>query len=179
RIQHRGHAALHVLLAQARADHALFDEVHRRGQRAGTQQQGQVRSFLRAFQAGGLELLAEHAVDGGHRDDLLAGAGDADFLAVRAGGDLGYALDVDHRHRLADVSLVKSNMRWPPMPFRRTETIGVPVCWSKPERASTSWSPVAMTRLLRMIGMGFPSGPISLRKNNLPSGGTMPLCIAS
>src|SRR5690606_2163926 len=63
----------------------------------------QVRGFLRAFQAGGLELLAEHAVDGGHRDDLLAGAGDADFLAVRAGGDLGYALDVDHRHRLADV----------------------------------------------------------------------------
>ena len=64
---------------------------------------------------------------------------------------------------LPTLALVKSSMRWPPMPLSVTDTIGVPDCESKPERASTSWSPVAITRLLSRIGMGLPSTPTSLR----------------
>src|SRR3546814_11832516 len=102
RVQHRPGAALDVFLAQARADHALLDEVHRRGQRAGAQLQRQVLGELRAFKAGGLEVLAEHALDGGDVDHLLGGTSAAHFLAVDFLHFLD-ALDVHHGHRLADV----------------------------------------------------------------------------
>ncbi|KAG1084354.1 hypothetical protein G6F40_014517 [Rhizopus arrhizus] len=86
---------------RARADHALFDEVHRRRQRAGLQQLGQVFGFL-LLQAGGLEVLAEHAVDVGHRDHFLVDLEATHFLAV-ADGHGRHALGVDHRHRLVHV----------------------------------------------------------------------------
>ena len=54
-------------------------------------------------------------------------------------------------------------MRWPPTLFRRTLTAGVPVCESKNEVAFCSCSPEAITRLLSRIGIGLPSGPVSLR----------------
>ena len=67
------HAAVDVVRAEARADRALLDDVERRRQRAGAQQQ---REFARlvGHHAGDLEVAAEHAADGGDADDLLLGA---------------------------------------------------------------------------------------------------------
>lgn len=69
---------------------------------AGAQQQGLVGAFLHALQAGGLEIAIEHALDGGDRDHLLVDAGGAHFLAIDE-LHFRHALDVDHRHRLANV----------------------------------------------------------------------------
>src|SRR5690606_16040030 len=55
-----------------------------------------------AVQAGGLELLAEDAVDVGDRDHFLADAGGPDLLTIDH-PDFRDAVDIDDRHRLADV----------------------------------------------------------------------------
>src|SRR3546814_2938670 len=52
--------------------------------------------------AGGLEVLAEHALDGGDVDHLLGGTSATHFLAVDFLHFLD-AFDVHHGHRLADV----------------------------------------------------------------------------
>jgi hypothetical protein len=102
--QHRLRAALHVLGAQARADDALLGDHHRRRQRAGLEQAGQVLGLVDRLQAGGLELAAEHALDGRGADHFLVDLGGAHFLAV---DDLlvQHRLDVHRRHLLADVVL--------------------------------------------------------------------------
>ena len=77
----RAHAALDVVLAEARADGALLDDVERRRERAGAQQQRELARLARQ-QAGDLEVAAEHAADGGDADHLLLGALGAGTLAV-------------------------------------------------------------------------------------------------
>jgi hypothetical protein len=63
----RLHAAVDVLLAEARADGALLDLEDRRRQRAGAQQQGEVAG-LEGLEAGDHEAVGEHAADGRHAD---------------------------------------------------------------------------------------------------------------
>ena len=97
------HAALDVVGAEARADGALLDDVERRSQRTGTQQQ---REFTRlvGHHARDLEVAAEHAADRGLVDDLLLGAFVAGARAL-AGLAFGHALLLDEhdRHRTAEV----------------------------------------------------------------------------
>ena len=92
-----------VVLAEARADRALLDDVERRRQRAGAQQQREL-ARLAGHQARDLEVAAEHAADGRDADDLLLGAFVARAHAV-AGLAFGHALLLDEhdRHRLAEV----------------------------------------------------------------------------
>jgi hypothetical protein len=81
------HTFLDVFRAQRRADGALFDDFHRRGQRAGAQQQGDVLRFGQAHAAG---------------DDGFA-VGDG-FVDGGGGNDFGLALfHQHHRHAFADV----------------------------------------------------------------------------
>src|SRR5690348_5927185 len=97
----RAIALLDVVLAEARPDHVLVDDVHRRRQRTRAQHQRQRLRFLLA-QPGGLELLAEHALDHRVVQHRLGGLGGMDFLAV---DELHHrrGLDVHHAHVLADV----------------------------------------------------------------------------
>ncbi len=80
-------ALVDVFRAHAGADGTLLDDLHRRCQRAGTQQQGDVGGLLRGFHAGDLHPAA------------------ADFLADDRRGDrLGAALlDQQDGHALADI----------------------------------------------------------------------------
>jgi len=52
-----------VFCAQARANGAFFHDGHRRGQRAGANQQGNIIGFLLAHRARNLELVTEFAAD--------------------------------------------------------------------------------------------------------------------
>ena len=78
---------LDVLGAQARADGAFFDDVHRRGERAGAQQQRRVVGFHRAHAAGNL-----HAATADFGADDRCG----DYFALAL-------LDEQDGHALADV----------------------------------------------------------------------------
>ena len=75
-----------VLGTQARADGAFLDDVHRGGQRTGTQQQRQVAGVLGRTHARDLEAAAQFGLDGGHRQHLA--------LAL---------LEEHHGHGLVDV----------------------------------------------------------------------------
>ncbi len=99
--QQRAHALVDVVLAEARADQPLLDDEHRRRQRAGAQQLGELLA-LAAGEAGDLELVGEHAADGRDVDDVLARHVDRDLLAALV-AQLALALDEHHRHRLAEV----------------------------------------------------------------------------
>ncbi|SBP87233.1 hypothetical protein THIARS_50481 [Thiomonas delicata] len=84
---HRVKALRDVLLAQARADGAFLDDLHRRRQRSGAQQQGDIVGFRHGHVA----------------RDLHAAAGDF-ATHHRRGHDLGaVAVDQHHRNTLADV----------------------------------------------------------------------------
>src|SRR3990170_6935504 len=93
------------------SDGALLDDLHRRRERAGAQQQRQLVGLLHAVHALDLEALAELASNHRRGDDLLHPATRARLapvfvqhrptLGVEPG--LGLDLDVYHRHALADV----------------------------------------------------------------------------
>ncbi|CAJ9898899.1 Uncharacterised protein [Burkholderia pseudomallei] len=83
---HRMEAHPDVVRAEARADRAFLDDVHRRGERARAQQQREIGGRLRGRLARDLEAVAELRLD--RRD------GQHFALAL---------LEQHHRHRLADV----------------------------------------------------------------------------
>ena len=99
--QQRARAVLDVVLADARADHALLDDDDRRGERAGAQQLGEFGALGRR-QAGDLEVVGEHAADGRDADDLFLRAVDGDFAAV-ALDELALLLDEHDGHRPVQV----------------------------------------------------------------------------
>ncbi len=99
----RPEAAIDVVLTEARTHRALLDDVERRGQGAGTEQQRELASLAR-HETGDLEIAAEHPLDGRDADDLFLGAFGARTHAA-ALLLLGQALLLDehHRHRAAQV----------------------------------------------------------------------------
>ncbi len=74
-----------VLRPQAGADQAFLDDLHRRRQRSGPQQQGQVVGGLGGPQPGDLEARAELALDGGDGQHLAASLLERDLAHEPAG----------------------------------------------------------------------------------------------
>ncbi len=99
----RAHAAVDVVLAEARTYRALLDDVERSCQRPRAQQQRELPS-LSGQQARDLEVAAEYAADGRDADDLLLGAlGAGTHTVARLVFLDSLLLDEHDRHRPAEV----------------------------------------------------------------------------
>ena len=160
--QHRAETLADVVLAEARADDALLDDVGRCGERAGAQQQRQFGGFFHAAEAGGVEAVGEHAVD--RRRLLMTCSVTFARLHFLAVDDFGFGRTRSMKTtamRLPTFWLVKSSIFLPPAALRRTETAGGrPADPGRPTRRPVS-SPETMIFFFSMTGIGFPSGPFT------------------
>ncbi len=152
-ISERPHAAVDVVLAEARADRALLHDVERRRERAGPQQQRQLAG-LAGQQPGDLEIAAEHAADGRDADDLLLralGAG-AHAVAGLALATRFFSMNTTAIGRPRFSRVVRS-ISEAPRASSLTYTAGWPSL--NPELASASCSPETM--MSRFSSTGWPS----------------------
>ena len=99
---HRIHALIDIILAEAGADGALLNDIDRRGQRAGAQQQRQRARLLGGIQAGNLKAAAELFADHGGVDHLLDRALDLSRRPVLLDG-FKLVLDKHHGQLLAHI----------------------------------------------------------------------------